>query len=161
MGRIVTKDEMIELRKLARKEGKLVVFTNGVFDLVHLGHVKYLKGAKSLGDYLYIGLNSDASVKKIKGEKRPIQPQEDRAEIVASFYFVDFVCLFDEETPQQLILQLTPDILVKGSDYTVEEIVGADHVIKSGGRVETIQIIEGRSTREIIRQIVKLYGPSD
>lgn len=136
-----------------QKEGKKVVFTNGVFDLLHLGHVTYLAKAAELGDKLIIGLNADSSVKRIKGEGRPINDQNNRAALLASLFFVDGVVLFEEDTPFNLISTLLPDILVKGADYTVNNIVGAKEVIANGGEVKTITFVEGYSSTSIINKI--------
>jgi len=132
-----------------------VVFTNGCFDLLHRGHIEYLKKAKKLGDILIVGLNSDSSVKKIKGEGRPIQGQADRAVILASLYFVDYVCIFNELTPLKLISKLIPDILAKGGDWKVKDIVGKDIVESHGGKVLSIKMVKGKSTRNIIQTILK------
>jgi rfaE bifunctional protein nucleotidyltransferase chain/domain len=136
-----------------QKEGKKVVFTNGVFDLLHIGHVTYLAKAAELGDKLIIGLNADSSVKRIKGESRPINDQNSRAALLASLFFVDGVVMFDEDTPLNLISYLLPDILVKGADYAVENIVGAKEVIANGGEVKTITFVEGYSSTSIIKKI--------
>lgn len=136
-----------------QKEGKRVVFTNGVFDLLHIGHVTYLAKAAELGDKLIIGLNTDSSVKRIKGESRPINDQSSRAALLASLFFVDGVVLFDEDTPLNLISYLLPDILVKGADYSIENIVGAKEVIANGGEVKTITFVEGYSSTSIIKKI--------
>jgi len=136
-----------------QKEGKKVVFTNGVFDLLHLGHVTYLAKAAELGDKLIIGLNADSSVKRIKGEDRPINDQNNRAALLASLFFVDGVVLFEEDTPLKLISTLLPDILVKGADYTTDNIVGAKEVIANGGEVKTITFVEGYSSTSIINKI--------
>jgi len=136
-----------------QKEGKKVVFTNGVFDLLHLGHVTYLAKAAELGDKLIIGLNADSSVKRIKGEDRPINDQNNRAALLASLFFVDGVVLFEEDTPLNLISILLPDILVKGADYTIDNIVGAKEVIANGGEVKTITFVEGYSSTSIINKI--------
>ena len=136
-----------------QKEGKKVVFTNGVFDLLHIGHVTYLAKAAELGDKLIIGLNTDSSVKRIKGESRPINDQSSRAALLASLFFVDGVVLFDEDTPLNLITYLLPDILVKGADYAIENIVGAKEVIANGGEVKTITFVEGYSSTSIIKKI--------
>ena len=140
-----------------KKNGKKVVFTNGCFDIIHRGHVEYLKKAKSLGDILVVGLNSDFSVRKIKGEKRPINNQLDRAVILSSFFFVDYVTIFEEETPLNLIKKILPDILVKGGDWSIENIVGKDVVEKNGGKVVTIEYLKGYSTSNIIEKIKNLY----
>lgn len=143
-----------------RKGGGKVVFTNGCFDLLHVGHVRYLKEAKSLGDYLFVGLNSDSSVKRLKGENRPILDQQSRAEILASLSCVDFVCLFDEETPRNLIELVKPDILVKGGDWKKEEIVGWEFVEKYGGAVQSLQFVPGNSTTGIVEKIIESFSTS-
>jgi len=158
-GQIVSLKKLKELRKKWKKQGKKLVFTNGCFDLLHLGHIRYLKKAKSLGDFLVVGLNSDRSVKKIKGEKRPILPEKERAEILASLWFVDYVVLFDEETPERLIRELEPDVLVKGADWKLKEIVGADLVRSRGGVVRRIPLYKGRSTTSVIDEIIRRYFP--
>jgi len=157
MGKIVKLQELIQIRKKAKKENKKVVFTNGCFDLLHRGHIEYLKKAKKLGDILIVGLNSDSSVKKIKGEGRPIQGQADRAVILASLYFVDYVCIFNELTPLKLISKLIPDILAKGGDWKVKDIVGKDIVESHGGKVLSIKMVKGKSTRNIIQTILKKF----
>ncbi len=159
MGEIKSLEELKELRNLWRKEGKKLVFTNGCFDLVHIGHIRYLKKAKELGDYLVIGLNTDQSVRRIKGEKRPILPEDERAEILCSFWFVDYVVFFDEDTPEKLIKEIEPDVLVKGADWKLEEIVGADFVLKKGGEVKRIELEQGKSTTAIINEILRRYCP--
>lgn len=133
--------------------GEKVVFTNGVFDLLHLGHVTYLAKAADLGDKLIIGLNTDASVKRLKGEGRPINDQNNRAALLASLFFVDAVVLFEDDTPRDLIAQLLPDVLVKGADYTVEQIAGAKEVLANGGEVKTITLVDGYSSTSIINRI--------
>jgi len=142
----------------ARANKKRTVFTNGVFDLLHLGHVEYLQKAKALGELLIIGLNSDISVRSIKGPKRPLVNQEDRAAVLAALECVDYVVLFDEDTPAKLIETIMPDILVKGADYKIEQIAGADAVLKNGGKVVTIELTPGRSTSDLIKKIVSVYG---
>ncbi len=137
----------------ARRAGKKVVFTNGVFDLLHRGHVEYLTKAKSFGDLLIVGLNSDISVRRIKGPKRPIQSQADRAAILLALRAVDYVVLFSEDTPERLISIVRPDILVKGADYKFDEIVGAQFVRSYGGKVKRVRLTSGRSTTSIIRAL--------
>ncbi|MFN7262820.1 MAG: D-glycero-beta-D-manno-heptose 1-phosphate adenylyltransferase [Pseudobdellovibrionaceae bacterium] len=132
--------------------GKKLVFTNGCFDLLHVGHVRYLQEAKACGDLLFVGLNTDESVKKLKGPTRPIQNESDRAEIMAALGCVDFVCLFGEETPEQLIHQVRPQVLVKGGDWKINQIVGSDFVLKNGGEVKSLQFVDGRSTTKIIEK---------
>lgn len=136
-------------------QNKKVVFTNGCFDLLHRGHIDYLAKAADLGDVLIVGLNSDASVKNIKGEKRPVTDETSRALILASLKMVDAVMLFDEDTPYELIKLVQPDILVKGNDYMENEIVGADIVKAKGGQIETMEFLEGYSTSGIIERIKK------
>ena len=133
--------------------GSKVVFTNGVFDLLHIGHITYLAKASELGDKLIIGLNSDTSVKRIKGESRPINDQNNRAALLAAMFFVDAIVVFEDDTPLNLIMALMPDILVKGADYSVENIVGAKEVIANGGEVKTINFVEGYSSTSIIQKI--------
>lgn len=133
--------------------GKKIVFTNGCFDILHIGHVDYMERARSLGDFLVVGLNTDASVSRLKGPNRPVQKESSRARVMASLEFVDAVILFDEPTPFELISAILPDILVKGDDYSVETIVGADVVIANGGKVETIPLVKGYSTTSIINKI--------
>jgi rfaE bifunctional protein nucleotidyltransferase chain/domain len=135
--------------------GKKVVFTNGVFDLLHIGHITYMAKASELGDKLIIGLNSDSSVKRIKGDDRPVNDQDSRAALLAALFFVDAIVLFEEDTPLNLISALLPDILVKGADYAVENIVGAKEVIANGGEVKTIDFVEGYSSTSIIQKIRK------
>jgi len=136
-----------------KSEGDKVVFTNGVFDLLHIGHITYMAKAADLGDRLVVGLNADSSVKRIKGESRPINDQANRAALLAALFFVDAVVIFDEDTPINLISTLLPDILVKGSDYTIDTIVGAKEVIANGGEVKTIDLVEGYSSTSIIKRI--------
>ncbi|GAB4363275.1 MAG: hypothetical protein Kow0042_01010 [Calditrichia bacterium] len=148
--------ELIAIRKELRKKKKVVVFTNGVFDILHRGHVEYLEAARSRGDILILGLNSDQSVERWKGAGRPLMTQEDRATILAALESVDYVCVFDEDTPEKLITALVPDILIKGGDYRIEDIVGREVVWEHGGRVETIPLTPGRSTTDLIRKIGEL-----
>jgi rfaE bifunctional protein nucleotidyltransferase chain/domain len=136
-----------------KREGKKVVFTNGVFDLLHIGHITYMAKAAELGDKLIIGLNSDSSVKRIKGNDRPVNDQNSRAALLAALFFVDAIVVFDEDTPINVITALMPDILVKGADYSVENIVGAKEVIANGGEVKTINFVEGYSSTSIIQKI--------
>jgi rfaE bifunctional protein nucleotidyltransferase chain/domain len=158
VGHVVQKDELVRLRSTWKKEGKTVVFTNGCFDLIHRGHIEYLTKAKLLGTILVVGVNTDSSVKKMKGEKRPIVPQNDRVFIVANLAPVDYACLFDEETPLHLITALLPDVLVKGADWNVDDVVGKDVVERAGGRVMTIEFVPNRSTTSLIERIVQRFG---
>ena len=136
--------------QLSHWQGLKVVFTNGCFDILHRGHVEYLSKAADMGDVLVVGLNTDASVKRLKGEGRPVNNQEARALVLASLSFVDAVVLFDEDTPYKLIKAVCPDVLVKGADYKPEEIVGYDIVTSYGGKVETVPLVEGYSTTNIL-----------
>ena len=138
-----------------KSEGKKIVFTNGCFDLLHVGHIKYLSQAKDLGDILIIGLNSDKSVKKLKGNNRPINSFEDRAKLLAALKSVDLVIMFEEQTPENLIKEIIPDVLVKGGDYNIEEIVGYQTVIDNGGQVKTLSFYEGYSSTNYIDKINK------
>jgi D-beta-D-heptose 7-phosphate kinase/D-beta-D-heptose 1-phosphate adenosyltransferase len=146
-----------KLRSL-QKEGKTVVFTNGCFDLLHVGHIRYLQESRRLGDCLVIGLNSDASVRRLKGKQRPLISQEERAHILSALDCVDYLVIFNELTPLNLIRRLKPDVLVKGGDYKKSEVVGADRVEEYGGRVELIPIVKGRSTSDLVQRIVERYG---
>lgn len=152
--RILPLKELLEIRADLKKSGKRVVFTNGCFDVLHRGHVDYLEKARSLGDVLIVGLNTDSSTQKIKGPTRPINLEEDRAIVLSSLRSVDFVCFFDEETPLNLIEKLVPDILVKGADWSKESIVGKEIVEKAGGSVQTIDFLPHRSTTNIIQKIL-------
>ncbi len=137
-----------------RVHAQRIVFTNGCFDILHPGHIDYLEKARRLGDRLVIGLNTDASVQRLKGENRPIQDENARARLLAALEFVDGVCHFDEETPYELIRLLEPDVLVKGADYQPEEIVGYDLLQARGGEVMTLEFLEGYSTTKIINKII-------
>lgn len=140
-----------------RARRKKVVFTNGCFDILHVGHIHYLRKARSLGDILVVGLNTDRSVKEIKGEKRPIVPQKDRAEVLAALEFVDYVVLFDEPDPFSLIQKVKPTILVKGADWPKDKIIGRDVVEKTGGRVVRIPLVPGASSTGVIETIIQVY----
>jgi D-beta-D-heptose 7-phosphate kinase/D-beta-D-heptose 1-phosphate adenosyltransferase len=141
-----------------RSAGKQIVFTNGCFDLLHAGHVKYLQQARQLGDLLVLGLNSDASIRRLKGEKRPLLEETERAQILAALDCIDYLIIFDEDTPLDLLQLVRPDILVKGGDYSVDQVVGKDLVESYGGRVELIQFVEGKSTTNIVEKIIQRYG---
>jgi len=143
-----------EISKL-KKAGKTIVFTNGCFDLLHYGHAKYLQDAKNKGDILIVGINSDSSVKRIKGETRPIVKEKDRLRLVAALESVDFVLKFSQKTPLSLIKEIQPDILVKGADWNKEKIVGSDFVLSHGGKVLTIKLCKGLSTTNLINKIAK------
>lgn len=150
--------EIKNIRSKLKAEGRKVVFTNGVFDLIHSGHVDYLSKAKKLGDVLIVGLNSDNSVKRIKGDKRPILNQDERAFILSNLKPVDYVVFFEEDTPANLISEIIPDILVKGADWAVEKIVGKEVVEKNGGMVMNIEFVNDQSTSKIIDMIVERYS---
>jgi D-beta-D-heptose 7-phosphate kinase/D-beta-D-heptose 1-phosphate adenosyltransferase len=157
MGKLVDATELAKVLEEARKKGLKVVFTNGCFDILHMGHVHYLSCARRLGDMLVVGLNSDASVRKLKGERRPVVPQADRAGILCALSCVDYVCIFDEETPDRIIREVAPEVLVKGDDYRPDQIVGADFVKGRGGRVVVIKALEGRSTQSLIDAILQRF----
>jgi len=146
-------NEVAEIARQARKNGKSVVFTNGCFDLLHRGHVHVLREARANGDLLIVGINSDHSVKSIKGASRPILPQTDRVELIAAMEMVDYVVLFDESDPYQIIAAIKPTVLAKGGDWSAEKIIGADIVAQNGGRVAVISYLPGFSTTEIIERI--------
>ncbi len=158
MDKIIGIKQIKKIRANLKKKKKTLVFTNGCFDLIHRGHVEYLKKARSYGDYLIIAVNSDSSVRKIKGEERPLIPLSDRLFILSHFTFIDFLIPFDEETPEKLIKEILPDVLIKGSDYGEDEIVGSEIVKNNGGRVITIPFIKGKSSSGIIEEILKRYG---
>lgn len=151
--KIVSADEAAAMLGIWHYMGLKVVFTNGCFDILHYGHVNYLSRAASLGNKMIVGVNSDASVKRLKGESRPVQDELSRAHLLASLFFVDAVVIFNEDTPYELIKTIQPDILVKGSDYSVDKIVGADVVLAAGGKVETMDFVEGYSTSNVINKI--------
>lgn len=157
MGRVLGRAEMARERERLRRAGKLLVFTNGSFDLLHAGHVRYLRDAASLGDLLVVGLNSDASVRSYKDPRRPIIPQDDRAELLAALEMVDYVVLFEEDTAEALVAELRPDIYVKGGDYQARELPEARVVEGYGGRVELVPYQESRSSTGIIQRILELY----
>ena len=153
MGTVIDRKNIKELCLKLKKENKKTVFTNGCFDILHIGHVRYLKESAKYGDVLIIGLNSDSSVKKLKGETRPVNNESDRAELLSELNFVDYVVIFDEDTPQKLLDEIKPDIYTKGADYTLETLPEASVVIKNGGKVEFINLIEGKSTTNVIKKI--------
>lgn len=156
MGRVVTQDELIVAVAERKRNGERVVFTNGCFDLLHPGHVRLLEQARGLGDVLVVGLNSDASVRAIKGAGRPVIPEAERAEVLAALECVDYVALFEEPTPRELIARVLPDVLVKGADWGADEIVGRAEVEAAGGRVEQVELEPGWSTTAILERMRKL-----
>lgn len=157
-GKILPRKELTTLLDPLRRAGKTIVFTNGCFDLLHAGHVKYLQQARALGDLLVLGLNSDASIRRLKGEKRPLLDESERAQILAALDCVDYLTIFDEDTPLELLQVVRPKILVKGGDYLPDEVVGKELVERDGGRVELIQFVDGKSTTGIVEKILQRYG---
>ena len=155
--KIIKRQNAFKVLKNNTETGQSIVFTNGCFDILHSGHVSLLERAKSLGDILFLALNTDESVKRLKGEKRPINDQKERARIVAGLEAVDYVTFFSEDTPKKIIKEVNPDILVKGGDYKPEEVIGRKHVEKSGGEVITLPLKKGKSTTNLIDKITGLY----
>ncbi|NPB07909.1 MAG: D-glycero-beta-D-manno-heptose 1-phosphate adenylyltransferase [Aquificae bacterium] len=153
----VSLEELLSVLEEERKKGKRVVFTNGCFDIIHAGHVDYLKKAKALGDILVVGMNSDESVRRIKGSRRPVIPQELRAVVLEALKPVDYVVVFEEDTPEKLIKAIRPDVLVKGGDWPLDRIVGREFVESYGGKVLTIPFEYDISTTKIIEKILSLY----
>jgi rfaE bifunctional protein nucleotidyltransferase chain/domain len=159
MNKVLTKEALRKELDRLREEGKSIAFTNGCFDILHVGHVRYLTEAKKTADILVLALNSDSSVRTIKGEKRPLIPQGERAEVLAGLSSINYVTIFDEATPLELIKYLKPDILIKGGDWAEENIVGRDEVRSWGGRVVVVPEVEGASTTNIVDKVLKVYGP--
>jgi D-beta-D-heptose 7-phosphate kinase/D-beta-D-heptose 1-phosphate adenosyltransferase len=155
--KVKARRELLRIINDLKAEGKRIVFTNGCFDLLHIGHVRYLEEAKALGDVLVVGVNSDASVRKLKGPKRPILPEAERAEVLSGLGCVDYITLFDEMDPLKLITSLRPNVLVKGGDWTKEQTVGKEVVERSGGEVVIIPFVKGASTSNLIETILKKY----
>ncbi len=155
MGKLLTLNEAVKWRETLRSEGKTLVFTNGCFDILHVGHTRYLFEARAMGDALMVGLNSDSSTRRLKGESRPVYPEKERAEILCSLEAVDAVVIFGEDTPFDLISAVVPDLLVKGGDWKVDEIVGKDVVLAAGGRVTNIRYQDGHSTTGLLEKIGK------
>lgn len=156
--KIIQREALAPILQSFRKTNKKIVFTNGCFDLLHIGHIRYLNECKQHGDILVVGLNTDDSVRQIKGDTRPILPLDERAELLAALETVDFVVPFPETIPLPTIITLKPDVLIKGADYTLDTIVGRDEVISWGGCVETVPLVEGQSTSNIIDRIVERFG---
>ncbi|MCG8341049.1 MAG: D-glycero-beta-D-manno-heptose 1-phosphate adenylyltransferase [Cytophagales bacterium] len=154
--KILCEPTLTKQSKLWKSKGHTLIFTNGCFDILHLGHIEYLEKAKSLGDVLVVGLNSDASVRRLKGPTRPLNPAYVRAKMLAALVFVDAVVVFEEDTPYELIKKVQPDVLIKGADYKIEDIVGADFVIQNGGVVKTIEFVKGFSTTKLIARVKQL-----
>lgn len=151
--KIQSLEELKPIVAEAKRAGKKLVFTNGCFDILHAGHVRYLAEARALGDLLIVGLNSDASIKRLKGEGRPVNPEEDRALVLAALQSVSYVCIFEEDTPLNLIKAILPDILVKGGDWAPEQIVGSREVLANGGAVKSLGFTQGKSTTNILRKL--------
>jgi D-beta-D-heptose 7-phosphate kinase/D-beta-D-heptose 1-phosphate adenosyltransferase len=151
--KILSRDEMLVERQRLRAAGKKLVFTNGVFDILHVGHVRYLQQARQLGDALVVAINTDASVRQLKGEGRPLMNASDRAEVLAALASVDYVMTFDDVSPRALIAELLPDVLVKGGDYSLDQIHGREEVEAAGGRVVSLPFVEGASTSKLIERI--------
>lgn len=156
--KIVTRDELLIEREHLRNAGKKLVFTNGVFDILHVGHVRYLRLARTLGDALVVAVNSDASVRELKGASRPLTNQNDRVEVLAALEHVDYVTIFDHVSPRSLIAELLPDVLTKGGDYGLDQIHGREEVEAAGGCVVSLPFVEGASTTNILR---KMKGEAD
>ena len=158
MGSVMAIETLVRRRRALKRNGRTVVFTNGTFDILHRGHVEYLQAARALGDTLIVGLNTDASIRRIKGTRRPINQNRDRATVLAALGCVDYVCFFGENTPRRLIERLIPDVLVKGADWKTGDIVGKDIVEAHGGTVRRIRLTAGRSTTNVIERVLLKYG---
>ncbi|MDP2876249.1 MAG: D-glycero-beta-D-manno-heptose 1-phosphate adenylyltransferase, partial [Holophaga sp.] len=156
--KIKSMDSITIIIEKAKQQKKRIVFTNGCFDILHLGHIIFLEKARNLGDILVLGLNSDASIRRLKGPKRPLIDIESRANVLAALESIDFVVTFEEDTPDELIKIIKPDVLVKGGDYTLDEIVGRSFVESYGGRVELIPLVDGKSTTNLIERVLNRYS---
>lgn len=156
VGKLRTLQELVAIVRARRTSGERIVFTNGCFDLLHRGHTRLLRHARALGDLLIVGLNSDASVRRLKGPSRPVLLQDERAELLSAMVSVDYVVIFEEADPGRVIAALEPDVLVKGADWAKEEVVGRETVERRGGRVVTIPLVEGSSTSNILRRIMEM-----
>lgn len=159
MNKILDRQSLKDALERLRAGGKRIAFTNGCFDILHVGHVRYLREAKETADVLVVALNTDRSVRAIKGERRPIVPGAERADVMAALEMVDYVTFFDEENPGDLIAFLEPDVLIKGGDWSVETVVGREVVERRGGRVVIVPLTEGASTTNVIGKILDVYGP--
>lgn len=157
MNKILDREQLKDKLDMLRKEGKKIAFTNGCFDILHVGHVRYLKEAKKTADILVLALNSDASVRVIKGEKRPLVSEEERSEVLAALECIDFVTIFSEPTPLTLICYLKPDLLIKGGDWPEDKVVGRDEIKQWGGHVTIIPEVAGKSTTNIVDKIISVY----
>jgi rfaE bifunctional protein nucleotidyltransferase chain/domain len=158
MGKILSRGALRQEIDRLKAEGKKIAFTNGCFDILHVGHVRYLRDARKTGDVLILALNSDTSVRAIKGDKRPLVPEDERADVLAALEFINYITLFDELTPLALIEYLQPDVIVKGGDWAEENVVGRDSVRRWGGKVVIIPETPGASTTNIVEKIIKVYG---
>src|ERR1700691_3258525 len=158
MGKIVSQEELIQVTAREKRAGRRVVFTNGCFDLLHPGHVRCLAEARALGDLLVVAVNSDHSVRGNKGAERPLVPQQDRAEVLAALSSVDYVTIFDEPTPRELIARVLPSVLVKGADWALDQVAGREEVEAAGGRVVSIPLAPGYSTTNIVQKILRNAG---
>lgn len=158
MGQVLSLEACVRQVEAARARGETIVFTNGCFDLLHRGHLELLRAARALGDRLVVALNTDASVRRLKGPARPLVGEEDRAALVAALEPVDWALLFDEDTPARSIERILPDVLVKGGDYRPEEIVGAGFVTARGGQVRVVPLLAGRSTSDLVRAVLRAHG---
>jgi D-glycero-beta-D-manno-heptose 1-phosphate adenylyltransferase len=154
--KILTRDELLIERQALRAAGQKLVFTNGVFDILHVGHIRYLRLARTLGEALVVAVNSDRSVRELKGEDRPLTNQSDRTEILAALEVVDYVTIFDDVSPRSLIAELLPDVLVKGGDYSLDQIHGREEVEAAGGAVVSLPLVEGMSTTNILKKALSL-----
>lgn len=155
MGEIINRKDIQKLSENLKNQGKKIVFTNGCFDILHVGHVRYLKESSKYGDVMIVGLNSDSSVKRLKGDSRPLNKELDRAEVLSALGFVDYVVIFEEDTPEELLNEIKPNIYTKGADYILETLPEAKTVLKNGGKVEFITLVEGKSTTNIIKKMSK------
>jgi rfaE bifunctional protein nucleotidyltransferase chain/domain len=156
--KIKTLEEIVEIRAELRRRKKKLVFTNGCFDILHVGHVRILNQSRTSGDVLVVGINSDSSIRKIKGKLRPVIPEEERAEILAALASVDYVFIFADPTPQRIIDAIVPDVLVKGADWGASDIIGHDTVLNAGGTVQNLPLVEGVSTTAIIERVLERFG---
>ncbi len=153
---LIDLQELLNVINKLKESGKKIIFTNGCFDIIHAGHIAYLNKTKALGDVLIVGLNTDNSTRRLKGRGRPVNNQDDRAAVLSALKPVDYVVYFDEDTPLNLVKAIKPDVLAKGGDYDIDSIVGADVVLSSGGEVNVIPFVEGKSTTDILKKILKL-----
>ncbi|NPU82881.1 MAG: D-glycero-beta-D-manno-heptose 1-phosphate adenylyltransferase [Syntrophaceae bacterium] len=158
MNKILDRQTLKQVLEELREQGKRIAFTNGCFDILHVGHIRYLREAKKTADILVLALNSDRSVRSIKGERRPIVPEKERADVMAALEMVDYVTVFDEDTPGELIAFLEPDVLIKGGDWSAETVVGRDVIKRRGGKIVIVPLTEGVSTTNVIGKVLEVYG---